>query len=366
MHPDYFNTYQPEDFSQFKIYKMKKILVIEDNQEVRDNIAEILELANYQVFRAENGKEGVVIAMKELPDLILCDIMMPVLDGYGVLHLLKKNDALCNTPFVFMSAKADRIEVRKGMDLGADDYLTKPFDETDLLNAVETRLKKANMANQKKLPAVEKIDFRNTLSENEIMEMLTANRDTGIFKKKQIIYAEGSRPLRMYYIQKGKVKTYRTSQEGKQLITGLYKEGDFLGYVPLMEGTSYKDIAEAIEFTELAVIPKEDFMELINTSREVVNKFTHLLTQHISQKEEMLVGMAYNSLRKKVAGALIGVHEIYKTTIDMSRQNLAALAGTATESMIRTLNDFKSEHLIDINDGVITILNEKRLMNMVN
>ncbi|OQP48932.1 response regulator [Niastella populi] len=345
---------------------MKKILVIEDNHEVRDNIAEILELANYLVFRAENGKEGIVIAMQEFPDLILCDIMMPVLDGYGFLHLMKKNDSLCNTPFIFMSAKADRIDVRKGMDLGADDYLTKPFDETELLNAIETRLKKAEMVNQKSQAAVDKNDFKNPLSENEIRELLTGNRDTGIYKKKQLIYSEGSRPLRMYYIQKGKVKTYRTNADGKQLITGLYKEGDFLGYIPIMEGTSYKDMAEAIEFTELAVIPKEDFMELISTSREAVNIFTHLLTHHISQKEEMLVGMAYNSLRRKVAEALIGVHEIYKTTIDMSRQNLAALAGTATESMIRTLNDFKSEKIIDINDGIITILNEKKLMNMVN
>jgi CRP/FNR family cyclic AMP-dependent transcriptional regulator len=343
---------------------MKKILVIEDNQEVRDNIAEILELASYQVLRAENGKEGIIMAMQELPDLILCDIMMPVLDGYGVLHMLKKNDSLCNTPFVFMSAKADRIDVRKGMGLGADDYLTKPFDETDLLNTVETRLKKAD--NQRSQPAVDKNDFKKSLSENEIMELLTGNRDTGVYKKKQIIYTEGTRPLRIYYIQKGKVKTYRTNQDGKQLITGLYTEGDFLGYVPLMEGSSYKDIAEAIEFTELAVIPKEDFIELINTSRGVVNKFTHLITQHISQAEAMLVGMAYNSLRRKVAEALIGVHEIYSTAIDMSRQNLAALAGTATESMIRTLNDFKSEKIIDINDGIITILNEKKLINIVN
>jgi CRP-like cAMP-binding protein len=80
----------------------------------------------------------------------------------------------------------------------------------------------------------------------------------------------------------------------------------------------------------------------------------------------MLVGMAYNSLRKKVAEALIGVYGIYNTTIDMSRQNLAAIAGTATESMIRTLNEFKCENLIDINDGIITIRNERRLMNMVN
>jgi DNA-binding response OmpR family regulator len=345
---------------------MKKVLVIEDNLQVRDNLAEILELANYQVFRAENGKEGVVMAIREIPDIILCDIMMPVLDGYGVLHLVKKNMTLCNVPFVFMSAKADRTEVRKGMDLGVDDYLTKPFDETDLLNVIETRLKKAEMANPKNQAPAETNDFKSTVTESEIMQLLISNRDVSIFKKKQIIYTEGTRPLRMYYIQKGKVKTYKTNHDGKQLITGLYKEGDFLGYVPLMEGTSYREVAEAIEYVELAAIPKDDFLALINTSREAVRKFTCLLTQSISKKEEMLVGMAYNSLRKKVAEALIGVHGVYNTTIDMSRQNLAAIAGTATESVIRTLNDFKVENLIDINEGIITILNERRLVNLAN
>lgn len=345
---------------------MKKILIIEDNTEVRDNISEILELANYQVFVAENGKEGVVIALKEKPDLILCDIMMPVLDGYGVLHLLKKNDALCNTPFVFMSAKGDRPDVRKGMDLGADDYLTKPFDETELLNTIETRLKKADGAREKDQAPPDTNEYKSCLTENEMMHLLIEDRDISIYKKKQVIYPEGSRPLRMYYIQKGKVKTYKTNQDGKQLITGIYKEGDFLGYVPLMEGTPYRDVAEAIDFVELAVIPKEDFMGLMNTSREAVKKFTGLLSRGISKKEDQLVGMAYNSLRRKVAEALIGVHGIYKTTIDMSRQNLAAIAGTATESMIRTLNEFKSEQLIDINEGIITILNEKKLLNMIN
>jgi CRP/FNR family cyclic AMP-dependent transcriptional regulator len=345
---------------------MKKILVIEDNEQVRENIAEILELANYQVCKAENGKEGMITAIKEAPDLILCDIMMPVLDGYGVLHLLKKNIALRNTPFIFLTAKADRTELRKGMDLGADDYLIKPFEDTDLLSAVETRLKKAEMLQQIPTDGSNVSDFKKAVTENEIMQFLTENRDVNIFKKKQILYTEGNRPMRLFYIKKGKVKTFKSNQDGKQLITGLYKEGDFLGYVPLMEGTSYRETAEAIEYAELIAIPKEDFLEVINTSREAVKKFTILLTQNIAKKEEMLVRMAYNSLRRKVAEALIDVYGIYKANIDMSRQNLAAIAGTATESMIRTLNDFKLEKLIDINDGIITILNEKRLVSMVN
>ncbi len=128
---------------------MKTILLIEDNQEVRENSAEILELANYKVLQADNGKTGIELAQKTIPDLIICDIMMPVLDGYGVIHLLSKNDATAGIPFIFLTAKTERSDFRKGMELGADDYITKPFDDVELLNAVESRLKKIDLVKSK-------------------------------------------------------------------------------------------------------------------------------------------------------------------------------------------------------------------------
>jgi CRP/FNR family transcriptional regulator, cyclic AMP receptor protein len=120
---------------------MNTILLIEDNLEVRENTAEILELANYRVLTAENGKIGVEKALEEQPDLIICDIMMPVLDGYGVLHLLNKNEHLSNIPFIFLTAKAERLDFRKGMEMGADDYITKPFTDIELLNSGCVKLK---------------------------------------------------------------------------------------------------------------------------------------------------------------------------------------------------------------------------------
>src|ERR1041384_6762740 len=123
----------------------KKILVIEDNPEVRENTSEILDLAGYNVVVAPNGKVGVELAQKENPDLIICDIMMPELDGYGVLHILNKKSETAGIPFIFLTAKTEKADIRKGMNLGADDYLTKPFDDTDLLNAVEARLRKFQM-----------------------------------------------------------------------------------------------------------------------------------------------------------------------------------------------------------------------------
>src|SRR5215831_14446452 len=127
---------------------MKTILLIEDNKDVRENTAEILGLSNYKVLTAENGKTGAALALKEKPDLIICDIMMPVLDGYGVLHLLGKNKETAGIPFIFLTAKTDRADMRKGMEMGADDYITKPFEESELLNAVEARLRKAELLNR--------------------------------------------------------------------------------------------------------------------------------------------------------------------------------------------------------------------------
>src|SRR4051812_35047612 len=102
---------------------MKKILIIEENEGIRENTAEILRLSNYEVLTATNGKEGVEMAMAQHPDLIVCDIMMPVLDGYGVLYLLSKQEETATMPFIFLSAKAERADLRKGMEMGADDYL---------------------------------------------------------------------------------------------------------------------------------------------------------------------------------------------------------------------------------------------------
>jgi CheY-like chemotaxis protein len=108
---------------------MTKILLVEDNNEIRENTTEILELAGYHVTTAVNGKEGYEMAQKETPDLIVCDIMMPVLDGYGLLHLINKNEGLKTIPFIFLTAKTERSDFRKGMEMGADDYLTKPFTD---------------------------------------------------------------------------------------------------------------------------------------------------------------------------------------------------------------------------------------------
>ena len=351
---------------------MKKILLIEDNDEIRENTAEILELSNYKVFTAENGKRGVELAIENKPDLVVCDIMMPVLDGYGVLMMLQNNTDTQNIPFIFLTAKAERSDFRKGMELGADDYITKPFEGSELLHAIERRLKKTDLLKQELQSGLE--GFNQLLSatgEKEALRSFTEDRTINKHKKKQQVYAEGNRPTRLFYIQKGKVKTFKTNDFGKELVVGLYNEGDFLGYNALLEGTPYRETAETLDDTELAVIPREEFEYLLNNNREFVQKFIKLLARNVSEKENQLLGIAYNSLRKKVAEALLALKNKFKGTnenftIDISRENLATVAGTATESLIRTLSDFRNEKIIDMVDGGIKILNEKKLENLLN
>ncbi|MCT7972700.1 EAL domain-containing response regulator [Laspinema olomoucense] len=119
---------------------MKKILVIEDEELVRNNILEILDTVDFRVIGACNGGMGVQLAEEHLPDLILCDVMMPELDGYGVLAALRNNPVTATIPFIFLTAKGDKTDIRQGMNLGADDYLTKPFRRKELLGAIEARL----------------------------------------------------------------------------------------------------------------------------------------------------------------------------------------------------------------------------------
>lgn len=348
---------------------MKTVLFIEDNQEIRENAGEILELANYRVLLAANGKEGVAIALAEKPDVIVCDIMMPELDGYGVIHLLQKNRETQNIPFIFLTAKAERSEIRKGMELGADDYITKPFSGTELLNAIEGRLKKGDAV---KAVLPQELQPDSITEGGNLQQAFVAGSELHTYEKKQKIYSEGSHPYRLYYVQSGKVKIYKTNEEGKDLILSICQSGEFFGYTALLERASYRETAEVLEPAEIASITRDSFETLMNDNRGIMQQLIKMLAGNIREKEEQLLGIAYNSLRKKVAEALLLLYRKYRkedgsvVSIHISRENLAAIAGTAKESLIRTLGDFRNEGLIDVREGQIFILQEEKLEHLFN
>ena len=347
---------------------MKKILLIEDNRDVRETTADILELSGYEVITAEGGREGVEEALAHTPDLVICDIMMPGLDGYGVLHILGKRSETAGIPFVFLTAKSEKADVRKGMNLGADDYLTKPFEEMELLDAVESRLRKSTRMQQEYAPDMSGLDaFYQEASTFEELRDLSQERKLKTFKKKADIFLEGSAAQWLYFISRGKVKTYKTSEDGKELVTGVLGPGDFLGYMALLGTTDgYPESATALEETEVCLIPPEDFFRLLYGNRNVATQFIKLLSRHLIEREEQLLHLAYHSVRQRVAEVLLTLaqHEPKAESppvISIAQRDLAGLTGSVKETVTRTLADFREEGLIRLDRMKVTILDEAGL-----
>ncbi|WP_020604285.1 response regulator [Spirosoma spitsbergense] len=333
---------------------MKTILLIEDNEVIRENTAEILELTGYEVHTAENGKIGVEKALKVKPDLVICDIMMPVLDGYGVLHIFNKNPQLTGIPFIFLTAKSERSDFRKGMELGADDYLMKPFEESELLSAVEGRLNRfQTLRADYDLQQNGLDEFMNDAARRVgTLQNLPDDRKVHVIRKKQYLYTEGDTPTKLFFLQTGRIKTVRTNSDGKELITGLYHPGEFFGYFALLNGTDYTDSAITLDDSELVLIPETDFRQLMDTNPDVSRQFISLLAGRMAERESQLIGMAYSSLRRRVADTLLRLHEQQPDPlIQLSRDDLAAVIGTATESLIRILSEFKQDGLIEMDSS---------------
>lgn len=347
---------------------MKTVLLIEDDADMRENTAEILELANYRVLKAANGKQGVEFARREKPDLVLCDIMMPELDGYGVLHLLGRDPATAELPFIFLSAKAERGDVRRGMELGADDYLTKPFEESELLNAVEGRIRRSDTFRKGFDGSLDGLNrFMDQARGIDALKDIGKDRRTRKLARKELLFHAGDEMRQVPYVVSGKVRTFMINSDGKEFVTGLHGDGDFLGVLGLLEHGRSQESAEAMEDTEVALIPREDLLALLYRDRDVSIRFIRMLARDVREKEERLLELAYSSVRQRVAQALLRVHARYASEggsdlgVRIGRDDLAAIVGTATESLIRCLSEFKEEGLIASQGRDIRILEKQRL-----
>jgi CRP-like cAMP-binding protein/CheY-like chemotaxis protein len=349
----------------------KTILLIEDNLEMRENTAEIIEFSGYNVITASNGKDGVALAKEHTPNLIICDIMMPVMDGYEVLSELSSNPNTCAIPFVFLTAKAEKSEFRKGMNLGADDYITKPFEELDLLNAIKSRLERSELLRsgyEQNLAGVS--NFINDAKGVDELNKLSENKKVRKYKKKKVIFYEGDYANAIYFVNSGRVRTYKINDDAKEYSVAINGPGDFIGYLSVLEGNRYMESAESMDDVEILKIPKEDFTNLLFKNREVSNRFIKMLAHNVLENEEKLLSLAYNSVRKRVASTLTELEKKYKGdstddfVMSITRNELASMVGTSTETVIRTLSDFKEEKLIEIKGSKITILKIVELENL--
>lgn len=361
-----FNPYEKN-----KHQHMKKILLIEDDDILRENTAELLELSDYEVIIANNGQRGVDLAKQHQPDIIICDIMMPVLDGYSVLRILSESDETKFIPFVFLSAKTEHQDVRKGMDLGADDYITKPFTEDELISAIKSRIAKATLLREARNSTAKnhgdsQEDIR-TL--NDLKNFFDDNGAVFNYTKNETIYREGDHSNYIYLIAKGVVKCYKLDENGKELTTALYKEDDFFGYTSFMETIPYRETATAIEEVELLGITKSALKTILGNNHQVALEIIQLLNDDITGVKDQLLQMAYGTVKRKTASTILRFAEEInfkpEDPIRISRNDLASVAGIATETFIRTMSQFKEEGLIEIEGRNIKVTNLEKLHSIL-
>ena len=349
---------------------MTKVLIIEDNVDIRENVVEILTLSGYTVFEAEDGERGVFLAAQNEPDIILCDIMMPGIDGYEVFERLNKKAETSAIPFIFITAKSERFDVRKGMEMGADDYLTKPFDGAELISAIESRLKKKHIQQEFYSKSLQQINmlaseksgiaaFNNALEDRTVI----------LVKKKQQLYNEGERVKGIWLILSGKLKTTKLTADGRELLTGIYDTDSFIATNALFSDGVYLDSAVALEASCLVLFPNAQFESFISLYPDVAEKFIKILSNQIREKEEHLMQLAYSSVRKRIAEGLLRFYRQRSNkdnSVTISRNDLAAMTGTTQETVSRTITDFADEGLIQKEGSMLFILDEDKLEQLKN
>ena len=352
-----------------------RLLVIEDSREVRENLAEILELSGYAVLTAPDGLAGAKLAIERLPDLILCDVMMPELDGYGVLNLLSENARTAPIPFVFITARTETEDIRRGMNLGADDYITKPFYKDELLRVIHTRLKKATLRQQQATAAapVDRAPREHLSSPERGLELLAeAFAREGrpkVYERGATIVREEEYPHFLYRIERGSVHLSRLHVYGREYIIAALEAEELFGISSVLEREPFPYTARAAtEEVHCRLLPAPQLIKLINTERSVTEALMHLLARRATRYGEQLVQQAYDSVRRRTALTLCDLHERQSPgsrAIELSREELAQMVGSTKESVTRALSDFRRAGLLRTENRSIYLVEPAELRQLL-
>ncbi|MBB4079096.1 DNA-binding response OmpR family regulator [Lewinella aquimaris] len=345
------------------------ILIVEDNQEVRENLAEILELYGYRIRIASNGLDGAKAAIEHLPDLILCDVMMPELDGFGVLNLLSENERTAAIPFVFITAKTDSEDIRRGMNLGADDYITKPFYKDELLQVVRTRLKKARTrvrVLEGNAPAGVHLSDPER-GHARLEEYFASEGERREFEQGTMLVREGEYPHFIYRITQGHVHLSRTHEYGRNYIIAEVGNGEMFGISSALERSPFHYTARAASQQVVALcLPIAKLLHLLNSDRFVAEALMHTLARRVVNYSERLVNQAYDSVRRRTALVLCDLHQQYaEGKIDLSREELAQMVGTTKESVTRALSEFKRDNMVEISGREVRVTKPDALYTLL-
>lgn len=348
---------------------MKKILIIENNSDLLNRYSSTLQNAGYEVITSLNSDVGINLAINIKPHLVLCNPQLDDMDGFEVLSKLTKNPLTTQIPIIFIKPTSTSDEIKYGIQYGADDFITNPFQSNQLIRSVEARINRDNDHNSVQLP-LNKLHTNSlpTVKSLERLHELIAQSKVRHLKKKQTLYFEGDYSQWLYYLVEGSIKTLKLTNDGRELIMGLYKPKSFIGLDSLLLDEAFNHTAEATMNSSLYFISKSAVLELMNEHVELNQHFLRILSTTIHEKEDKLVELAYESVKKRLAKALIRLvrDSVPIDIIDISRDELAGLAGVATETVSRILTDFKEKGLIERNGSQIQILDLEGLMDIKN
>ena len=340
-----------------------KIVVIEDQEEVRENLMETLELADYEVHGAADGHEGVQLVREIKPQLILCDVMMPKLDGYGVLELLHKDPSTAHIPLVFLTARTEREDLRRGMNLGAADYVTKPFFQDELLKVVELRIAHAqdltgqpNQGSSAQAP-------QSAVAYQSALEGLLSHAKHRRYTERAEIYYEGDSVQRVFHVVSGRVSLYRETDFGKTLTLDFFGSGSWFGIDDLLAGGMHVCGARAFPEAELAIVERAELLSVLERNPGLALSFCRQFAQDLALRSEQLLQVAYFSVRRRVAEFLLRfAAQQASAPIDVRREDIAEAVGTTAESVTRVLTEFKREGLVELPAaGSISVIDPKGL-----
>ena len=343
---------------------MYRILIIEDNADVRDNICDILGLAGYEVASSTTGKHGIAKAADWRPHLILCDVMMPDLDGYGVLKILTAREDTRQIPFVFVTAKSEQEDLRRGMNLGADDYVTKPFYKDELLRVIEVRLRKNRERERPPSPSrpSDWTGFLSPAALDTAMERLSGLGAVRQFRRGEALFREGEQVRDLFSLHNGYVKLQASTEFGKTLIMYVFSPGDLFGYPEMITRRPYEHEAVALTEVEALMLPVQAIREAMTADPNVASLLLGMLAGGILDADRRMLDQAYVSVRKRCADTLLLASRVFGTTTwPMSREELAQWSGTAKETFIRTLTDYRDAGLVTVDGARIEVIDERGL-----
>jgi len=302
----------------------------------------------------------------EVPSVLFLDINMPTWSGWDFLENFDKLDERIKKQITIymLSSSINAKDRERALETRiAVDYIAKPLNSKTVSTIFLSEQSDFNEVASKHVNEY----VPESAHESELVKALEAPLEKISFKKKQPLFRQGDICRSLYYVLSGKIKTFKANGNGKVLITGLHKPGEFLGYLPLLENSVHNETAVGFDEGEVAAIPKDVFRKLVFENQKVNREFLGLIAKDLLEKDDRLLALAYDSVRQRVAGALLQVQRKYdegsseKFSISFTRDDLANIVGTATESLIRTLSDFKDEGTIEINASTISITDKGKL-----